>query len=246
MASSTVEIMNFPLAEAKAIVPAPTSLIPEHIDVMYALCIDLPGFGESEFGPVVGWKDKHDESLWYISAPHGFATMGKHRERLESLISDDVARMQVYNPHASITEMIITKKVIKEDFSWDALCDAYERSETWRENITGFLIDSFNNQSIMWWSAFPAVDKPGTRAMLALSKVNPERRAELRDPVRNYMEAMSRKDGTSKLSHNSSVRKHAEAEAVTAEKELVEALGDDMMIADNYVSTADDGMTFLA
>lgn len=230
----------FPLIDATAIIPTKSDETPDEVDCMYALIVDTPGQPRGQFGPVKAWRDTNaGDNVWRINVPHSIECIPGMKERIDNLV--DAEAWKNGDPLASI----IAGKVKKDQYSWDALVNAYKVNDTWARNVIGLLQETFSQSSMMWWVAFPSVNSDSARMILALSEVDNEKRKHLEEDVEGFIIASSVMDEYASKSHNSSARKNAQLQLDAYTDQLLTSLQEHLEGVAQHEYTADDGTVFL-
>lgn len=240
MPQAEQETMSFPLLEADAIIPVSSSEVPDNIDCIYTVVVDTPTQPRGQFGPVLAWKDKNrQDNVWKIYAPHSLGLLPMMKKRLDNLVDEE--SWAVNDTIASI----FTGMVKKNDYSWDSLVQAYSKSNLWARNVINMIRETFSQASMMWWAALPAIDSDSSRMILALSKVNNDKRVQLEDQVEDFIKASAVFAENQHLSHNSSAYKSASSQLEHYTKVLRLELDEELKEATKHEQTADDGTVFL-
>lgn len=232
--------VSFPLAGANAIIPTGSKDVPDKVDLIYIVIVDSPGQSRGQFGPVKAWQDESKgEGVWRIYVPHSFDLLPMMKQRFDYQVSEGSWAS------GDTTASIFAGMVKKNDYSWDSLVTAYSKNTLCAQNIIGMIQETFAQASMLWWSAFPAVDSDSTRLLLSLSQVSNKKRIQIEQQTEDFIKASTVFDDCQHLSYNSSARRNAQHQLDHYGQILQQELSIELELVENNKSIADDGTVFL-
>lgn len=171
---------EFPLSQAKSITLS--NQTPEHVDMVFSMVVETPGYPEGVLYPVVAWEEKEYPGIWFINALDGF----KHIPHVIDRLREHADKV------SDIDANLAAGMLNKNDYSWDALVNASAMSDFWKKHIGWAVQECFAQSTSIHWIEYPAASTDDVDIMTHITvNMNGEQRAQIVSDFSEYLKAFS-------------------------------------------------------